>query len=218
MRFNTKLQIKLLLWCDRHCCFCKKACGVNIEVHHIIPPENGGSNEEDNAIPLCFDCHSHVGHYNNQAPRGLKIKPGELKARRKQVYEEFTRHLVPPIHYQVTQDLGDGNKRTFPDVGFYVSHLGDSLPVRFKVRVEPFLGTKRLDIPSPYYSGRRPWHLNPRFGACGHFQLPLKEVKEGQRLECKVSATVVDQYDREHVLLPIGYVYDPGNNSWYLEP
>ena len=105
MAFDQKLRTAVLLWCDRHCCLCKKACGVNIEVHHIIPEASGGSNDIDNALPLCFNCHSEVSRYNTEQPMGTKYKPEELKARREQVYEEFTRHLVPPIHYEITNYL-----------------------------------------------------------------------------------------------------------------
>ncbi len=133
MAFDQKLRTTVLLWCDRHCCLCKKACGVNIEVHHIIPEASGGSNDIDNALPLCFNCHSEVSRYNTEQPMGTKYKPEELKARREQVYEEFTRHLVPPVHYEITNYLSPNQKREFPDVGFNLTHFGDSLPVRVHI-------------------------------------------------------------------------------------
>ena len=58
--FNEEQKVKVLLWCARHCCLCGKHCGVAIEVAHI----EKGSNDIDNAIPLCFQCHAEVGHYN----------------------------------------------------------------------------------------------------------------------------------------------------------
>src|SRR5579864_329379 len=125
MPFTPDTRRKVLLWCDRRCCLCKKACGVNIEVHHIDPQEQGGSDDIDNAIPLCFECHAFVQHYNDSHPRGNKYKPEELKARRDQVYEECTRHLVPPVHYEITQSLADGSSRTCPDVGLLVGNLGN---------------------------------------------------------------------------------------------
>jgi hypothetical protein len=66
---------------------CKKQCGVNIEAAHIIDEAAGGSNEEENGIPLCFDCHQEIGSYNEKHPRGNKLRPAELKARRNRVYE-----------------------------------------------------------------------------------------------------------------------------------
>lgn len=40
------------------CCRCQK---ISIEVHHIVPQKEGGSNEIDNAAPLCSNCHNDFG-------------------------------------------------------------------------------------------------------------------------------------------------------------
>ena len=40
------------------CCRCQQ---VGIHVHHIIPQENGGSSNIDNAAPLCPSCHDYFG-------------------------------------------------------------------------------------------------------------------------------------------------------------
>jgi hypothetical protein len=71
----------------RHCCLCRKQCGTNIEAAHIIDEASGGSNEEDNGIPLCFDCHQEVGAYRDSHPKGNKFRPDELRHRRDAVYE-----------------------------------------------------------------------------------------------------------------------------------
>jgi hypothetical protein len=47
MPFSHEVKTRALLWCDRHCCLCKKACGPNIEVHHIVQESDGGSNDID---------------------------------------------------------------------------------------------------------------------------------------------------------------------------
>jgi 5-methylcytosine-specific restriction endonuclease McrA len=62
MPFPSEIREKLLLWCDRHCCLCKKACDVFIECHHIVPEAQGGGDDEDNAMPVCFDCHAKLSH------------------------------------------------------------------------------------------------------------------------------------------------------------
>lgn len=220
MAFPEKVRTKVLLWCDRHCCWCKKACGVNIEVHHII---QGGGEDVDNAIPLCLDCHGRVQHYNDGHPIGTKYKPEEIRARREQVYEEFTRHLVPPIDFQITQRVrtpqGATGERQFPDVGFTLSHLGDSLPVRVFITVQIKLGETSLGFPEvEYYSGEKPWHMNPRRAFFGHFKVPAEAVESDERLEARVVAKVIDCYEREHTLLPVGFVYMREENSWYAEP
>lgn len=57
-----------------------------MELNHIVPASSGGEWTLDNAIPLCFDCHAEVGHYNVQHPRGLKFTPTELKLHRDNWY------------------------------------------------------------------------------------------------------------------------------------
>lgn len=54
---------------------------------HIIPKSENGDDSIDNAIPLCFECHSEVHMYNNKHPRGRKYHPDELINHRKQWLE-----------------------------------------------------------------------------------------------------------------------------------
>ena len=217
--FNENDKVKCLLWCDRHCCLCGKACGTNIEIAHIIPKGEVESGDIDNAIPLCFDCHSEIGRYNAEYPKGNKYKPKELKARREQIYEEYTRHLVPPIYFNITQNLSNEQKRDLPDVGIDVKHFGDSLPVKFSVAVQVFHEGKDLGIVNTsQYTGERLWNLNPRFGVQGHFSVPDEVGESTGSLEIRVKVTVIDQYEREHQLLPLGWIYMRERNSWYLEP
>ncbi len=218
MPFDEKIRIKTLIWCDRHCCWCKKACGVNIEIHHIIPEEKGGSDDLENAIPLCFDCHSEVERYNVKHPKGTKYKKEELIARREQVYDEYTRHLVPPIEYRITQKLGGGKKRTFPDVGFKISNLGDHLPVRVLVNIGSVMDDTVIPVPSNHYTGKKIWNLNPRRGFSGHFEVSEKLIPKGKPLELRVNLTIIDQSEREHKFLPMSFIYVKDGNNWYAEP
>ena len=86
MPFDPAVKTVMFTRCNRLCCLCNKQCGINIEAAHIIDESAGGSNNEDNGIPLCFDCHQEIGSYNDKHPRGNKIRPDELRARRDRVY------------------------------------------------------------------------------------------------------------------------------------
>jgi len=215
--FHEADKIKLLLWCNRHCCLCDKACGTDIEIAHI---HEKGPGEIDNAIPLCYDCHARIGHYNRKHPLGNKYKPEELKARREQVYEQHTRALVPPIDYRITQQLSNEMQRTLPDVGFIISHLGDSLPVKVRVVVDIFREQLNLGHPTggKLYDGRHLWNLNPRFAVSAHFELPIAARDVPGTLEARITVTVVDQHGRSHKLLPFSWIYDPNSKSWYAHP
>jgi hypothetical protein len=87
MPFSPEVKTRMFARCMRHCCLCRKQCGTNIEAAHIIDEAAGGSNEEDNGIPLCFDCHQEVGAYRDSHPKGNKFRPEELRQRRDAVYE-----------------------------------------------------------------------------------------------------------------------------------
>lgn len=86
MPFSKDTKVRMFVRCVRICCLCFKACGTNIEVAHIIAEDEGGSNDDDNGIPVCFDCHEEIGAYNLKHPKGNKFTPEELKPRRDQIY------------------------------------------------------------------------------------------------------------------------------------
>ena len=219
--FSEDTKVKCFLWSDRHCCLCGKPCGTDIEVAHV---DSKGGNDLDNAIPLCYECHSAIGKYNKEHPRGNKYRPKELKTRRDQIYEKYTRHLVPPIHFEITQRIGNDphNKRSLPIVGFNVTHYGDSLPVRFTVVIRAFLGNKELglviNIEKPYYSGGIMWNINPRHIFFGNFSVPKECVDSTEDLKLEAKVTIIDKYDRLHELLPVCYTYMRDKNDWFMEP
>ena len=214
MGFPLDVRLRVLRWSDRHCCLCKKSCGVNIEAHHI--DHNSKNNDIDNAIPLCFECHGEVAHYDDDHPRGTKFHPEELKDRREQVYEEFTSHLVPRINYGIRT-----TPKGFPDVGFFLEHASGHLPVRVEVKLK--IKAKQRDCgpppEHPFYDGRQPWHLNPGLVQTGHFALPA-EIAPDEKPEIVVYVSIQDIAERKHPWLPVAWKYsDRGKDSyWYLLP
>ncbi len=91
MPFNEKDKRSLLIKSGRRCCLCWKYCGTKIEIAHVIP-EPEGKPDEDNGIPLCFDCHAEVGHYNPNHPRGNKFSPKELKEHRERLFRYVAKY------------------------------------------------------------------------------------------------------------------------------
>ena len=82
MPFSLEIKAEALIACGRRCCICHKACGVRMECHHIVPEAKGGPDALANCIPLCFDCHAEVEHYNAAHPKGNKFTPEELRGHR----------------------------------------------------------------------------------------------------------------------------------------
>lgn len=225
LSFSEEDKIKCLLWCNRHCCLCGKQCGNNIEIAHIIPKANRNIPQNkiismDNAIPLCFNCHAEIDRYNVRHPRGNKYREEELKRRRNQIYDEQTQNLVPSIFFSIIQTRDPNG---FPDVGFVLAHKWQSLPVKIKIKISMLLGTETEVFPfSEYYNGEKLWNLNPNFEYYGHFSVPDKANVSKDRLELRVHTEIIDQYERQHHLLPVGWVCirndDPKQVNWYLEP
>lgn len=210
--FDEDDNIKVLLWCGRHCCLCEKLAGVSIEVAHL--PGKESSSDIDDAMPLCFDCHAAIGHYNKSHPRGKRYGVKELKARRDQVYDKYTSHLVPPIHYELAQ-----HGRKLPDVGFQINNLGDRYAVQARVKIVLASGASRQLVPSDHYNGKYLWNLNARQGISGHFEIPADILSGNERLRARIDVTLVDIYKREHQLLAIGFVHTlRPNDEWYAEP
>jgi hypothetical protein len=79
MPFNREEVSRLLAECGRRCCICHRFCGVKMETDHITPSSEGGKDEIENAIPVCFDCHAEIKMYNPQHPRGRRFTQDELK-------------------------------------------------------------------------------------------------------------------------------------------
>lgn len=88
MPFSPAVKKEALVRSGRFCNICRESAGLNINVHHMIPEAEGGSDDIDNALVLCLKCHSEVGHcYNNKHPIGNKYSPDELRKHRDKFWE-----------------------------------------------------------------------------------------------------------------------------------
>ena len=84
MAFNRKEAGELLAACHRRCCICHRFCGIKMELDHMQPGGEGGSDDIDNAIPVCFECHAEIHLYNDQHPLGRKYRMEELRHHKEQ--------------------------------------------------------------------------------------------------------------------------------------
>jgi len=58
MTFSEKLKTELRKQADFRCCICHN---IGVEIHHIIPLKENGSDDVENAAPLCPSCHDLYG-------------------------------------------------------------------------------------------------------------------------------------------------------------
>jgi len=220
--FDEKDKIKILLWSERHCCLCDKPCDTNIEIHHI--EQDDKTDEElsniDNAIPLCFDCHGKIKSYNLKHPVGTSYRLEELKARREQIYDKYTRHLVPLVTFNIYQ--GNPNEDSgFPKIITFVEHHGLSLPVRARIEVKFVQDLRDTGIrkdATGYYSGATDWNLNPATRVNGNFTVPQECIDGDKDLKMEARLTVIDEYGRPHRMLPQAWTYVRKGHYWFLEP
>ena len=97
MSFSQKIKNEIMVASARHCCVCRKSRGLKIEIHHILPKEQGGEDTFENAIALCFDCHADAGHYYAKHPKGTKFSPTELFKHKETWFKIVERGNIPSI-------------------------------------------------------------------------------------------------------------------------
>lgn len=66
---ETKKQIRKMAMFK--CCFCQS---LDIEIHHIIPKQENGTNDIDNAAPLCPNCHERYGSDPTKRKRVIEAR------------------------------------------------------------------------------------------------------------------------------------------------
>ena len=213
-----KDRIKLLLWCDRHCCFCGKQCTTNIEIHHV--DGNPSNSEIDNLIPLCFDCHGEVARYNPEHPVGMNYRSPEIRRRRDQIYDLHTLPYLRKVDIRVSNYVhGTTNKRPLGDVSCTVRNMGQDLPAKVGLHIRIYHGeTEVVGDLGDLYSGSALWNLNPSFGVAGHF--PLQDFSDDVPFYYRVEVfwSIVDILEREHRMLPVSWVWDDLEGDWWLDP
>lgn len=60
MAFSEAVKLSAKRKAHFKCCICQRP-SVSLEAHHIIPQADGGTDDEDNAAPLCPTCHAEYG-------------------------------------------------------------------------------------------------------------------------------------------------------------
>lgn len=98
MSISDSVAAKILVKSARHCCICRRFSPLQIQIHHIVEQADGGSNDEDNLIPICILCHSSV-HAKMHMTKGFSRV--ELKGHREAVYEMVEKGKLP-LQPQIT--------------------------------------------------------------------------------------------------------------------
>lgn len=135
MPFPPEVKCRMFVRCMRHCCLCRKQCGANIEAAHIVDEAAGGSNDEENGIPVCFDCHQEIGAYRDSHPKGNKFSAEELRARRDKVHELVQSGQFPVFPPRESPTHAEYQKRVMDRL----AKLADELYSEFNPASEDYL-------------------------------------------------------------------------------
>lgn len=218
VRVPEEIRAKLFLWCARHCCFCGKACTTNMVIHHV--DGNPANNDEDNLIPVCFDCHGELERYNPDHPVGTKYRHLEIKRRREQIYDLYTLKYLRHVEIRISKYVIGGQiARPWGDTSCTVRSLSQDIPVKLRLRIEAYYDDQRLEIDrGDLYSGTVSWNLNPLQGVAGHFQLPISAGSEPFNFRVEIFWSIIDVLGREHEMLPFSYVWTDPDGDWWFDP
>lgn len=146
MPFSQEVKIRAMVACGRCCVICHKFCGNNMEVHHIKAQADGGSDEFENAIPLCFDCHAEVRQYDPKHPKGIKFTEQELIQHKDNWYKKIEAsgavhstseflEMDRKTYYSLEKYLPRDGFVTLRDIDFGVGHFW----IEYFEKVEVFL-------------------------------------------------------------------------------
>jgi hypothetical protein len=117
MPFSEALKASVRRRSLGRCCVCQEPF---VDVHHIIPQAEGGPDTDDNAAPLCPNCHRRYGDNPRQRPM--------IREFRDNWYEQIATKLV---QVEFTIELVDHGPRlqTFDDFERHILDLSVDRPM-----------------------------------------------------------------------------------------
>ena len=93
------------------------------------------------------------------------------------------------------------------------------LPVRLLIKIIPYYNGEKIPVDiGDLYSGRALWNLNPSQVVFGHFAFPISVDAIPFIYRVDIHWSIVDIVEREHAMLPFGYVWDRPEGDWWYDP
>jgi len=101
MPFSEKLKKEIKERAHFKCCLCREQL-VN-HVHHIIPENKGGTDDEENAAPLCGTCHFQYGNNPDMRKFIRQSRDFWYKQCEKRSQPDFG--MLSEIHERISKDI-----------------------------------------------------------------------------------------------------------------
>jgi hypothetical protein len=182
-------------------------------------------------IPVCFDCHGELARYNPEHTKGSKYHNLEIKKRRDQIYDLYTLPYLRQVEIKISKYLhhvqdshvqdstGQPKERHLGDISCTVRTLSQDLPIRLRLRIEPYHDNQRLNVDlGDLYSGIALGNLNPSQIVSGHFKLPISAETKPFLFRVEIFWSIVDVLAREHEMHPFSYVWGNPKGDWWFDP
>jgi len=96
MAFSEAIKTKVKEMAHFKCCICQN---LFVQVHHIIPQKDDGSDDIDNAAPLCASCHDRYGDN--------KVKRKSIKQMRDFWYKRCEKREMSPDYSSFALKIDD---------------------------------------------------------------------------------------------------------------
>jgi tetratricopeptide (TPR) repeat protein len=143
-----------------------------MEIHHIVPLSEGGTDDEDNGIPLCFNCHA-AAHMDSNSPKGRKYTQAELRKHRTEWFRSSKKLNYADLEKLKWEIMEYIDSLRIPDIHNTMIYMGETIETLKKAKKneslrQTFTSQKGVNlITDPLYYAR-----------LGSLELEYKNYKE----------------------------------------
>ena len=134
------------------CVCCKKKPDKNrkLEAHHILPVSKGGSDDPDNLVTLCHQCHGKIHKNKLKLPRKFSARAKTVKSLRDAAFMnamsdklvELVRAEFPHVTVKTTYGYITKTKRE--EVGLLKRHSNDAFAITGNLSAKPYNRLARI--------------------------------------------------------------------------
>jgi hypothetical protein len=135
MAFGEALRLKVKKKAHFRCCRCQ---AISVEIHHIIPQSEDGPDTEENAAPLCRNCHDLVGGHPGKKAEVRQMRDAwyAVCAKKSEWFVDAVMMAVRPFAFPVGRSLPDPGLPEGPSLDLLV--FMSPGPGHIGIAVEPW--------------------------------------------------------------------------------
>jgi len=136
---------------ERNCQICGEGRPRSMETHHIIPRRYGGSDDVENLVTLCANCHRAVESiYSNDRWESVGASKDGTDTKKNQRPDKGSKYLL----FDLVKMLREVDKRRNPSVDVYVFvHTETSVPTELRINLRnaiKFISQHKSELDDDY--------------------------------------------------------------------